>query len=354
MSISLCGTDAQVMDHDREKGRMMLPDIQAQIDAHLSADSRACALPTEPSPKPRRAKGMTYKKLYEHIRLGHGIGHGSSYKPWLTLRRKNPSPKSNQVVSWMPPLQRTAHYFSRGEYHTALLLLWLGVQDLREQFPIWPVPHPHPLSGVPGSAALDLRWSRGLLAIANEANINHGYEIGSRQPYIASLDLVATVLLSNRVALVTFSSKPINEPDEEVKWRTLERLELERRYTADIAAAYFVSSSALIPPLMAGQLEWWLDCSTLHCAPHLLLQSEEFAEYVNAHLDLAINEVVVRAAESISIPTDSAWLLFRHCAWTQKIDLDPSVRILTSHPIRAGGSDLRDMMRRRLFGETWP
>jgi hypothetical protein len=75
---------------------------------------------------------MTHKKMCELIQQGRGMGHGRSYLPWLMLRRKNPSPNSNQAVSWVPPLERTAHYFSRGEYHTALLLLWLGVKDLRE------------------------------------------------------------------------------------------------------------------------------------------------------------------------------------------------------------------------------
>lgn len=333
----------------------MFGDIQAQIDAQRFGElPDTYALPTEPIPKPRRTKGMTYKKLYEHIRLGHGTGHGSNYKPWLTLRRKNPSPKSNQVVSWMPPLRRTAHYFSRGEYHTALLLLWLGVQDLREQFPIWPIPHPHPLVGLPGALTVKPPWSRGLLAIASEANIDHGYEIGSRQPYVASLDLVATIPLEGRIALATFSSKPITEPSEEVKWRTLERLELERRYAADIGSSYFVSSSALIPLLTAGQLEWWLDFSTMHCAANLLSYTERFAEHINAHLDLPINEAVMRTAELLSISIENAWLLFRHCAWTQVIDIDPSVRILTSYPVRPGGRALRDALRRALFGETWP
>jgi hypothetical protein len=96
----------------------------------------------------------------------------------------------------MPPLGRTAHYFSRGEYHTALLLLWLGVDDLREQFPLWPAPHPHPLYGSPLQSNAPLTWAKGLLSIAEEAGIAHGVEVGTRVPYIASLDLLATVSMS--------------------------------------------------------------------------------------------------------------------------------------------------------------
>ncbi|MDQ1812860.1 TnsA endonuclease N-terminal domain-containing protein [Massilia sp. CCM 9210] len=297
---------------------------------------------------------MTHKKLCERIQLGHGMGHGSRYLPWLILRRKNPSPYSNQVASSMPPLGRAAYYFSRGEYHTALLLLWLGVRDLREQFPLWPIAHPHPLDGAPGAASVTTRpWSRGLLDIAREAGIDHGQEIGTGVPYVASLDLLATVPLPGGYALAGFSSKPITEPDEEVKWRTLERLELERRYAAGIGCTYFVSSSALVPLLTAGQLEWWLDASTLHCAPRLIAHADTFAQHINACLDLPINETVIHAAQALRLPNDEAWLLFRHCAWTQSIDVDPSKRILTSHPILAGGRALRDNLRRRFFGETW-
>jgi hypothetical protein len=180
---------------------------------------------------------MTHKKMCELIQQGRGMGHGRSYLPWLMLRRKNPSPNSNQAVSWVPPLQRTAHYFSRGEYHTALLLLWLGVKDLREQFPIWPIPHPHPLEGTPGIPQAQARWSRGLLALAREAGIEHGFEFGTRLPYVATLDLLATVPLPKGNVLAIFSSKPIEEPNTDVQLRTLERLELERRYSLDIGAS---------------------------------------------------------------------------------------------------------------------
>lgn len=312
----------------------------------------AIVLPTEPTPK-RRSRVMTHKKMCELICQGRGMGHGRNYLPWLMLRRKNSSPNSNQVVSWMPPLQRTAHYFSRGEYHTALLLLWLGVKDLREQFPLWPIPHPHPLEGTPGMAPARVRWSRGLLEIAREAGIDHGFEFGTRLPYVATLDLLATVPLANGMGLAGFSSKPIKEANDDVKLRTLERLELERRYSADVGALYFVSSSALTPLLTAGQLESWLDASTLHCAPHLLPRRQQFSEHFNRYPDRAITETVRTVATAMSIELSDAWLLFRHCAWTQAVDIDPSVPILTSRPPQAGGRALRDTLRRSLFGETW-
>jgi hypothetical protein len=308
---------------------------------------------TELCRKPRSSKVMTLKKLNEQIRLGFGQGHGSRYQPWLKIRRKNSSPNSNQVVAWMPPLGRTAHYFSRGEYHTALTLLWLGVCDLREQYPLWPIAHPHPMEGARGAENMKFNWSRGLLEIAHEAGIEHGVEFGTKIPYTATIDMLAMAPMDNGMKLVGISSKPIVDHDDEVKGRTLERLELERRYFEEINAGYFVTSSGVIPGLMAGQLEWWLDCSNLHCAPELIPMVEFFADRINKHNELSIAELVTEASSFLSIKLDAAWLLFKHCAWSQKIDIDPTIRVLTSHPVRHGGIALRSKLRQKFFGGDW-
>lgn len=322
-------------------------------DAASESQELSC-LPIPSNEERRRSSQMSYKKLYRQIALGYGQGHGAYYQPWLRIRRKNTSPKSNQVVAWLPPLRREAHFFSRGEYHTALLLLWLQVQDLREQYPIWPVPHPHPLSGAPNVNDTQLPWSKGLLAIAKAAGIDHGVEVGTRQPYVATMDLVATAEVNGKIRLFTFSSKPIVDPSEEIKWRTLERLELERRYVQEIGGKHVITTSALIPIRVAGHLEWWLDGVCHGGQDALQAKADHFAAHVEMcaeHLSMA--EAVRGAAQEVSIDLDSAWLLFRHCGWTQKIDIDPTQPLLTSYPIQRGGRALRSVIRRRLFDGDW-
>lgn len=336
--------------------------MQASIDAHVAAQRlgtsvlrpKCCGdpsdqdcLPLEPKEKVRRARGMTYKKLYRRIALGYGQGHGNQYQPWLQIHRKNPSPKSNQVVAWLATLDRVGHFFSRGEYYTALLLLWLGVNDMREQYPIWPVAHPHPLDDV-NEQSSKRPWSKGLLAIAKEAGISHGHEIGSRQPYVATIDIMATVVIDGCEQLLMLSSKPIVDPNENVKWRTLERLELERRYAHEIGAIYKVSTSALIPTAMAGYLEWWMDAA---CLPEkaLAARSESFAELVMQYASNSASEAVLAAASRMGLDMDSAWQLFRHCCWTQAIDIDPSKPLHVSYPIKTGGNTLRAAIQNELF-----
>lgn len=336
--------------------------MQASINAHVAAQHRGVVrstanstpdfsdqdcLPLEPKPKVRRKRGMTYEKLYQQIVAGYGQGNGCQYQPWLQIRRKNPSPKSNQVVAWLPPLGREGHFFSRGEYHTALLLLWLGVSDLREQYPIWPVPHPHPLERS-GDLANARPWSKGLLAIAEGAGISHGYEIGSRQPYVATIDIMATVKIKGSDRLFTLSSKPISDPDDDVRWRTLERLELERRYALEIDSIHVIASSALIPIAMAGYLEWWLDAAILSDVA-LAGSADRFTDAVSRDETLSIYQAVRGAATELKLDMKAAWLLFRHCCWMQKIDIDPSQPLLTSYPIKKGGWALREAIRIELF-----
>lgn len=301
----------------------------------------------------RRSTVMTREKLFEQIGSGLGQGFGSDYQPWLKIRRKNVSPISNQVVSFMPPLGRTAHYFSRGEFHTALLLLWLGVIDLREQFPLWPTPHPHPLDGFPGYDSRVIKWSRGMLAIADDAGIKHGVEFGTKIPYVATLDLMATVPLLDGVALVGFSSKSILDENGTLKERSIERLELERRYMAEMEAKYFVTSSSLVPLTMAGQLESWLDCSTFHFNPALIPLVDGFVTVFNRHKNSSLVENVERASRALSIDKDSAWLIFRHCAWNLKIDIDPTIEVNTLRPMCTGGKALRSKLRNNYFGGDW-
>lgn len=319
----------------------------------LKGDGDLQCLPIHHDNEGYRSKPIPFKKLYKQIALGYGQGHGSRYQPWLHIRRKNTSPKSNQVIAWLPPLGREAHFFSRGEYHTALLLLWLQVQDVREQYPIWPVAHPHPLSGAENVDEAKLPWSKGLLSIAKQAGIEHGTDIGSRQPYVATMDLVVTVQLREGTKLFTFSSKPIADPSDEVRWRTLERLELERRYAAEIGAKHVVVTSALVPIRAAGHLEWWLDGTSLLEHEDLPSKVPAFAECIeNLSENLSMGEAVREAAKRVSIPLTMAWLVFRHCAWTQKVDIDPTRPMLTTYPIQPGGRALRSLIRRQLFQEA--
>jgi hypothetical protein len=321
----------------------------------MSSRSQTSDLPVQehagggaPSKAKINAEARLLAKISDRIQAGAGTGHRAEYTPWLPVTRRNSSPHSNQIVAWLPPLGRSAHFFSRGEYRTALLLLWLGVVDLREQFPIWPMPHPHPLDGAIGAPS-NLPWSQGLLDIASAAGIDHGYEVGSRIPYVATIDLLATVRSAGRLNVVAFSSKPISNSSAFLGWRTHERLELERRYANALPCPYFVTSSSLVPATMAANLESWMADAILDRPDNLLHKVELFSSQISLHGNLAARDAIGRAGVACGISHDDAWRLYRHCAWHQIIDVDPTCRFLTSYPLPQGGQVIQRELADKLL-----
>ncbi len=119
------------------------------------------------------------KNLREQIKAGRGQGHGADYQPWLQVSRRRSPSNGNINFRHLPILGRHSHFMSRNEWHIALWILWLGVEDLREQFPLWPFPHPHPLFGRAEVEQTRLPSSRGTLEIAKELGIDHGRIVGS-------------------------------------------------------------------------------------------------------------------------------------------------------------------------------
>src|SRR5579871_3165360 len=91
---------------------------------------------------------MTLKKLREWIVEGRGTGTGDYYQPWIKITRTTSSPNSNLSIVPMPGLRRLCHFLSRGERAVAHVMWWLGAEDVREQYPLWPWEHRAPLAEV--------------------------------------------------------------------------------------------------------------------------------------------------------------------------------------------------------------
>ena len=69
------------------------------------------------------------------LREGRGSGHGSDYKPWLTVRDLSSQGRSHRVFGHKS--QRTHHLLSDLELAVFLLLEWSrSTVDIREQFPL--------------------------------------------------------------------------------------------------------------------------------------------------------------------------------------------------------------------------
>lgn len=274
--------------------------------------------------------------LREHIKDGRGQGHGAGYKPWLQIsRRKTPS-NSNINLRHLPILGRHGHFLSRNEVNIAIWLLWLGADDLREQFPLWPFAHPHPIYGHPSATGQQLPWSRGTLAIARDLGIDHGWFAGSRIPYVATTDFMLTVLTGDIPSLVAIAAKPsaIVKGRVAVKQRVKERLALELAYARELGIRWLLMSDGDISLPLRENLELTLPCALL---PDTLDHSDLIEDFCTGLAeDLRAGDTLgdarMRATQRCRIDEASGLALFYHGLWTKRLPVDLRVPLALSQP----------------------
>lgn len=295
-----------------------------------------------------------WDKLRARILSGRGQGHGNHYLPWLWVHRKNPSKKGNQVVMPLPGYTRGSHFFARVEWHIGLLCCYLRAYDIREQYPIWPFLHAHPLAEYDPMQTLGLPKMRGLLDIASEAGIRHGTEIGSScVPYVATVDLSVTLNTQGVKKLAAISIKPYDAiTNAEPTDRMIERLELERRYFAELGAHHVILDSSVLGRHAGGNLEYFSSGCKL---PSEIDQNSlvmDFREYFTERAVItSINEAISFTSSRLRISPINASKLWRYVVWNRFVPIDISSQLRMDLPLRTIDPEAYRRLTAHLFGE---
>ncbi|MDE2402682.1 MAG: TnsA endonuclease N-terminal domain-containing protein [Burkholderiales bacterium] len=296
---------------------------------------------------------MTIKKLTALIKAGYGQGHFQRYKPWLRVTKRDYSPNSN--IGHLPAasLARAHHYRARAERTTIQLAKWLGAVDAREAFPAWPWPHRHPGDGLEGFGNAPIQ--PGLLAIAKDADINHGTYVGTDLPYVATIDIMTTWRLrQSGFRLLALENKPeeiAHDPDPLL--RAKERLELTRRYCkqADITRVLVHAEKLpkelavnldLIEPTTTSPAQAAIRASQTYQALIELLSIKGYAE--------APTDLMYSMASRLCIPVETLWPMFDLALWHQDIDHDLTMPFKSWTPLIPGGRAYKQVILNSWLG----
>lgn len=300
-----------------------------------------------------RLAKMTADKLIGLISSGFGQGHRDGYRPWLKNTRSAISKKGTQSSGKvLYGLNRSCDFKSRQEKKIARALLWLGAEDVREQFPIWPWPHCHPLRGAHGAELLVLPDTPGLLEIAQRASIPHGLYIGTDLPYVATIDFMVTVLTSGLPRLIAIACKDRDVVlDIDRQSRPLERLELERLYSKHIGIPHLIVDREVFGTTLLANLEWLMPDEQLAAD---LLQDPllgEFFDLLNKRIfRVSICEAVEDASRRVGWPQERGFSAFRYFAWTQAFTVDLTQPIVMTQPAVLDKRGVHRVLQRELFG----
>lgn len=296
---------------------------------------------------------MSPKALAKLIAAGRGQGHFEDYLSWLAVSRSNVSPFSAREAGRVPPYRRRFNFMCDSEWWLTLLLLWLGATDVREQFPAWPWAHPHPLADYPRCVWTGDGFVPGLLEIASTAGIDHGVYIGTTLPFVATIDVVATLQRESAARLFAFACKPrelIAAGDP--LGRVGERLELQRLYANAVRAGWFTVDRELFPTALVGNLESL--CPTKETLEGFAANSrfETFREFVTERQgEMSLRDLRRAGCEKVGWGQEAGRTAMHLLMWRQDIDVDITQPILTSRPPRPGGQRVRAALQMRIFGE---
>jgi hypothetical protein len=302
-----------------------------------------------PAPK------ITEALLTRYMSEGRGLGFGEDYRSFIQLARWNASPVSVQTIGRVPPFRRRMHFLSRSEWLIALLLAWIGCH-VREQVPMWPWRSPHLLCGLNASLDPQLPWSPGTLALSASAGVRHGYFIGTRIPYIWTLDLVATMawLPPEEITAAVVSVKPLSGEqytgDTDPLSRGPEKLEVERLFSQALLLPYFVADRTLFPRNVLGQLELFSAGAYLDANSSLLIARDELLRRRGATLEAEPPCEWQRMLQTDHDLTENeAGLVVHNIIWHQLIDVDLSRELQMEDQVAPGGRKLQNALRCHLL-----
>lgn len=274
------------------------------------------------------------KKLAEWVRAGRGMGHGSDYAPFIQIHRKNMPSGGKIHFSYLPFVKRYGHFLSTNEYSFAIFLWWLGVDDLREQFPCWPWPHVHPLYGRPDYLPAVIPKSRGTLDIASTLGIAPLRCERSPIRYVPTIDLMATVHHGGDLQAFAFAIKPATRiRDRDWSERDQELLALQNVYAQELGITCRLASGTDIPFALRTNLEILCKYCELN-DPGLTSMAAHCRDLFARRIEIgeSLHDLIHGVAGTAGLPFDQASVLFHHFLWRRQIGIDPREPWLMSQP----------------------
>jgi hypothetical protein len=180
----------------------------------------------------KRKRNTTKATIKNRIKQGRGAGRLAEYKPWLHIQDVPSRGLASRVSGWKT--NRVHHFLSLLELYYFFVFEWaLVVVDIREQYALLPLEE--------------------TLDIAKKCGIHHPYDPKTKHPVVMTTDFVNTVRRGpqdlDEPCTVKYSGDLISR-------RTLEKLEIERRYWECRKMKLKILTESNVPKVLAKNVQW--------------------------------------------------------------------------------------------------
>jgi hypothetical protein len=162
-------------------------------------------------------KFESYDDYRRHLKNKYGLGEGSKYKPWFTVRDVKDKNAFRSIIEGIKT-SRKHQFLSSIETQLFYILEFLDdVIDIREQFPLFPV-----------SASKKIALNLG---------VEHPKVPKTGIDHVMSTDILVTRKNKDSYLYQAFCVKP----EEKLKdLRTLEKLEIERIWWEQLGVKFYI------------------------------------------------------------------------------------------------------------------
>lgn len=254
----------------------------------------------------KRRYGFDEDKLARFLKEGRGQGHGTEYRPWLTVQDVSSLGRSSRIHS--RKTGREHHLLS--DMETALFLLFdssEAVTDIREQFP------------------LDREETR---RIAADMGVRHPADPQSRTDIVMTTDFVVNLQVGDASKLIARSVKPASELD---KARTLEKQEIERRYWHIKGGDWGLVTNLDLPAQRIKNLRWLHEMQSLQhmTAPYPSYwddRCDRFLVCLPQATGMSTKQFVRLLESTQGFATGETLTVLRHLAANKRIAIDLDVK----------------------------
>ncbi len=244
----------------------------------------------------------TQAKLERFQKEGRGQGTGQNYVPWIKIQDFPSQGRSHRIPGWKTG--RIHHLLSDHEKRIFYLLEWSdAVIDIREQYPL-----------------LDLHLA---MSIADEMNIKYPEDPEHHIPYVLTTDFMITIEREGQTYQVARTVKSTKELE---KKRTIEKLELERRYYLAKNIDWGIITEKGISRVLANNVEW------VHPNYHLesiangdLVELRRIAITLKEKLsrdNTTVTKITASLDKEMNLETGTTLSLFKHLVARKEIILD--------------------------------
>lgn len=248
----------------------------------------------------KRRYGIDEDKIARFVKEGRGQGSGAEYRPWLTVQDVSSRGRSSRIHS--RKTGREHHLLSDMETAVFLLLDWSdAVTDIREQFP------------------LDRGMTR---SIAAKMGIRHPADIQSRTDVVMTTDFLVDFKTENGSKQIVRTVKPASELDDE---RTLEKLEIDRRYWSDWKGTdWGLITDYDLPKQRIKNLHWLHEMQSLEhlVAPYPGYWEDRCARFLSClqqAKEMTIKRFIHHLEGAHSFAVGEGLMALRHLAATKQI-----------------------------------